>query len=228
MAPDQDQLRQRKKLPITTLNKENDDDVATAQEQKIVTLKSIRPTEIVVDGVIYDIENFDHPGGETIQIFGGNDVTTYYKMIHPYHTSKHLEKMTKVGTVPDFVSEYKFDSEFAKELKKEVFQIVHRGKEFGTFGYLARALFYIGFFFSMQYLWVTQGTSLTLAIVYGVAHALIGLNVQHDANHGAASRNTFVNDLLGWGADFIGGCKYLWMEKHWTHHAFTNHNEKYV
>ena len=46
--------------------------------------------------------------------------------------------------------------------------------------------------------------------------ALIGLNVQHDANHGAASRKVWVNDLLGLGADFIGGCKWLWMEKHWT------------
>jgi acyl-lipid (7-3)-desaturase (Delta-4 desaturase) len=55
---------------------------------------------------------------------------------------------------------------------------------------------------------------------------LIGLNVQHDANHGAASKKPWVNDLLGLGADFIGGSKWLWMEQHWTHHSYTNHAEK--
>lgn len=56
--------------------------------------------------------------------------------------------------------------------------------------------------------------------------ALIGLNVQHDANHGAASRRVWINDLFGFGADAIGGSKWLWIIKHWTHHAFTNHEEK--
>jgi fatty acid desaturase (delta-4 desaturase) len=55
-----------------------------------------------------------------------------------------------------------------------------------------------------------------LSIVYGVSQAFIGLNVQHDANHGAASKRPWVNHLLGLGADFIGGCKWLWMEQHWT------------
>lgn len=35
-----------------------------------------------------------------------------------------------------------------------------------------------------------------------------------------------MNDLLGFGADMIGGCKWNWMQQHWTHHAFTNHVEK--
>lgn len=81
-------------------------------------------------------------------------------------------------------------------------------------------------FFYLQYLWVTQGSSWQLAIIYGVSQALIGLNVQHDANHGAASKKPWVNELYGLGADFIGGCKWLWMEQHWTHHAYTNHSEK--
>jgi hypothetical protein len=65
-------------------------------------------------------------------------------------------------------------------------------------------------------LWVTGATTYTLAIIYGVSQAFIGLNVQHDANHGAASRRPWVNNLLGLGADFIGGSKWLWMEQHWT------------
>ena len=75
---------------------------------------------------------------------------------------------------------------------------------------------YVALFFYLQYQWVTGPTSYTLAVIYGVSMALIGMNVQHDANHGAASRRVWVNDILGLGADFIGGCKWLWMEKHWT------------
>lgn len=121
---------------------------------------------------------------------------------------------------------YKFDTEFEREIKKEVFKIVRRGKEFGTNGWWFRCIFYVGFFFGLQYLWLVNGSTLPLAIIYGVSQALIGLNVQHDANHGAASKNPFWNDLLGLGADFIGGSKWLWMEQHWTHHSYTNHEVK--
>lgn len=101
MAPDADKLRQRNNATKTTV----DPATRPTADLRIATLKSIQPTEVVIDGVIYDIADFDHPGGESIHIFGGNDVTVQYKMIHPYHTEKHLEKMKRVGTVPDYSSE---------------------------------------------------------------------------------------------------------------------------
>jgi len=72
--------------------------------------------------------------------------------------------------------------------------------------------------------WYESGVA--IAIAFGVAQAFIGLNVQHDANHGAASKRPWVNDLLGFGTDVIGSCKWNWMAQHWTHHAYTNHDEK--
>jgi fatty acid desaturase (delta-4 desaturase) len=108
-----------------------------------------------------------------------------------------------------------------------VFKIVHRGQEFATPGYWFRLVLYIALYAYLQYLWITQGSSLPLAIVYGMSQAAIGTNVQHDANHGAISkRYPFLNDLFGFGADFIGGSKWLWMLQHWTHHAYTNHATK--
>ena len=121
---------------------------------------------------------------------------------------------------------YKFDTEFEREIKREVFKIVRRGREFGTWGWYARCAFYVSLFFYLQYLWVTVGSSFTLAIIYGFSQSLIGLNVQHDANHGAASKNPIINDILGLGADFIGGSRWLWLEQHWTHHTYTNHADK--
>lgn len=131
---------------------------------------------------------------------------------------------------------YKFDTPFEREIKSEVFKIVRRGREFGTPGYFFRAVIYIALFFFLQYTFATSTSffnynnwyesGVFIAIVFGISQAFIGLNVQHDANHGAASKRPWINDLLGFGADLIGGCKWNWMAQHWTHHAFTNHAEK--
>mmetsp|Transcript_12747 Transcript_12747/g.32128 ORF Transcript_12747/g.32128 Transcript_12747/m.32128 type:complete len:465 (+) Transcript_12747:136-1530(+) len=223
MAPDADKVRQRRPHVISGEQGDSVSDSATIE--RISTLKGLRGDEVCIDGVIYDISSFEHPGGDSIKLFGGNDVTIQYKMIHPYHTTKHLEKMKAVGTVPDYAQEYKWDTPFEREIKQEVFKIVRRGREFGTKGYFFRVAIYLTVFFYLKYLWMQQ-SSYSLAIVYGISMGLIGLNVQHDANHGAASKKVWVNELLGLGADLIGGSKWLWMEKHWTHHAFTNHREK--
>jgi acyl-lipid (7-3)-desaturase (Delta-4 desaturase) len=123
---------------------------------------------------------------------------------------------------------YSFDSPFAQELKSEIFKIVRRGHEFGTFGWYFRAIVYLSIFFYFHYLWAfgSIGPTVALAIVYGISKAMVGMNVQHDANHGASSKNPAINDFFGLGADWIGGSKWLWMEQHWTHHSYTNHPEK--
>lgn len=105
MAPDADKLRQRKAAVVEDEANANGHQQVT-NGQRLCSLASLKTTEVCIDGLIYDISNFDHPGGDQIQLFGGNDVTIQYNMIHPYHTSKHLEKMTLVGKVSDFTCEY--------------------------------------------------------------------------------------------------------------------------
>ena len=72
---------------------------ATAATVETIETRELKTTEISISGNIYDISDFSHPGGNVIQFFGGNDVTVQYKMIHPHHTEKHLEKMKMVGKV---------------------------------------------------------------------------------------------------------------------------------
>jgi acyl-lipid (7-3)-desaturase (Delta-4 desaturase) len=104
MPPDADKLRQRtNKTKATTRGVAASEQSTTSD--RLCSLSSLATTEVCIDGVIYDITNFDHPGGESIKIFGGNDVTVQYNMIHPYHTSKHLEKMKRVGKVMDYTTE---------------------------------------------------------------------------------------------------------------------------
>lgn len=81
------------------------DDVDPPTESTLRSSKGLKGNEIAIEGVIYDIAEFVHPGGNVIRFFGGNDVTVQYKMIHPYHTVKHMEKMKVVGRVVDYVPE---------------------------------------------------------------------------------------------------------------------------
>lgn len=102
MPPDAEKLRQRKATtPLAEGQTSNGDDAA----EVLKTLPKLGSTEVAIDGNVYDITSFNHPGGDQILLFGGNDVTIQYKMIHPYHTPKHLEKMKKVGKVVDYTSE---------------------------------------------------------------------------------------------------------------------------
>ena len=101
MAPDAEKLRLRKQPTVSSSDGEEEE----STEQRIVSLKNLKSNEVCIDGIVYDLNSFVHPGGDTIQIFGGNDVTVQYRMIHPYHTSHHLEKMKATGKVMDFTSE---------------------------------------------------------------------------------------------------------------------------
>jgi acyl-lipid (7-3)-desaturase (Delta-4 desaturase) len=107
MPPDADKLRQRQHKVIgeqgRTATAFHDDD----DSDRVIgsTLDQLRSNEVCIDGVIYDLTSFHHPGGESFLLFGGNDVSVQYRMIHPYHTNKHLEKMKKTGKVADYTSE---------------------------------------------------------------------------------------------------------------------------
>jgi acyl-lipid (7-3)-desaturase (Delta-4 desaturase) len=111
-------------------------------------------------------------------------------------------------------------------LKREVRRIVPRGG-FATTGYAGRLCWYVAFYAYCQYQWIRFGSTIPLAVAYGIGKAFVGLNVQHDANHGSISATRpWLNRLLGMFADGIGGSQWLWTQQHWTHHAHTNHSSK--
>lgn len=60
----------------------------------------------------------------------------------------------------------------------------------------------------------------------GLGTAGIGLCVMHDANHGAYSRRPWVNFVLGYTLNFLGGNTMNWKIQHNVlHHSFTNVND---
>ncbi|MFT7328220.1 MAG: linoleoyl-CoA desaturase [Crocinitomicaceae bacterium] len=64
---------------------------------------------------------------------------------------------------------------------------------------------------------------LLLAIIMGVGKAGVGMNVMHDANHGAFSSKKWVNKLMGASIYILAGNVYNWKVQHnLLHHTYTN------
>ena len=64
---------------------------------------------------------------------------------------------------------------------------------------------------------------LLLTIVMGVGMAGIGMNVMHDANHGAYSSKKWINQVLGSSIYILAGNAYNWKVQHNVlHHTYTN------
>jgi linoleoyl-CoA desaturase len=69
----------------------------------------------------------------------------------------------------------------------------------------------------------TTGEVLASFLIMGVAIAGIGMSVMHDANHGAYSANSKVNDAVGYLLNLIGGSAENWKIQHnILHHTYTN------
>lgn len=64
---------------------------------------------------------------------------------------------------------------------------------------------------------------LMLTIIMGVGMAGIGMNVMHDANHGAYSSKKWINKVLGSSIYILAGNVYNWQVQHNVlHHTYTN------
>lgn len=73
---------------------------------------------------------------------------------------------------------------------------------------------------TMDLVWWIQ---LLLVIVMGIGMAGVGMNVMHDANHGAYSSKKWINKLMGSSMYILAGNVYNWQVQHNVlHHTYTN------
>jgi linoleoyl-CoA desaturase len=78
---------------------------------------------------------------------------------------------------------------------------------------------YIGLVFFAGTFWL----ALPLAILLGLTVAEIGFNIQHDGGHQAYSEHAWVNKIMAFTLDMVGGSSYLWHYKHGVyHHTYVN------
>jgi linoleoyl-CoA desaturase len=65
--------------------------------------------------------------------------------------------------------------------------------------------------------------AISMCAVLGFILASIGFNVMHDACHGSYSSRKWVNELLGYSLNALGGNAFIWKFKHnIIHHTYTN------
>ena len=68
-------------------------------------------------------------------------------------------------------------------------------------------------------LWAMLG----LCLIAGMGMAGIGLSVMHDANHGGYSNKPWLNNLIGYSLNLVGGNAFNWKVQHNVlHHTYTN------
>jgi linoleoyl-CoA desaturase len=88
------------------------------------------------------------------------------------------------------------------------------------------SLYLIPYFFMVSGLIQVYWIYLALAMVMGFGKAGIGLSVMHDANHGAYSSKPWVNKLMGYSLNLVGGHSFNWIVQHNVlHHTYTNIHE---
>lgn len=74
---------------------------------------------------------------------------------------------------------------------------------------------------------VTGGWGLfAMTTIMGIGVSGIGLSIMHDANHGSYSKKAWVNNLLGFSLNLVGGNAFNWKVQHNVlHHTYTNVHE---
>ncbi|MFN7260272.1 MAG: fatty acid desaturase family protein, partial [Cyclobacteriaceae bacterium] len=87
-------------------------------------------------------------------------------------------------------------------------------------------LYFLPYALLVSGLFTSGWIALVLCIVMGFGKAGIGLSVMHDANHGAYSTKSWINTVLGFSLNVIGGHAFNWRVQHNVlHHTYTNVHE---
>lgn len=192
-----------------------------------------RPDLVAIDGVLYDLDAIAprHPGGEVIRASGAYDASALFHSMHPGKDTKSSELLCQniVGThllKPGIDPVYMYNSPFAVDLLRSVRKEMRSLLAISWYAprsFWIRILVIAMFTLFFECNWMFTGHWMW-GILCGCMHAQIGLSIQHDASHGALSRNPRVNAFFAYGADWIGNSRWIWFQQHilW-HHPHTNH-----
>ena len=136
-------------------------------------LAHLDPGHICVDGTVYELAGFvdEHPGGDSIGLFGGSDCTVQYHMIHPCHKtdgSALRRRMVAVEQLDGWSPQYSWGSPFELELKAAVLAAVPLASSFAPCLFFVRAAVLLGALAALEWRWATHGSSALLAVALGL------------------------------------------------------------
>jgi hypothetical protein len=186
--------------------------------------------------IVLDVTRFAtvHPGGDLILLGAGKDASVLFETYHPRGVPGALIEKLRIGTMEAGCfdgSFYSWDSDFYPTLKRRVVdRLAERGLDRrGSIEIrIKAALLLLGFWYSLfEMAYASRGdhflVSAAWSISMGIFAALIGVNVQHDGNHGAFATSKFANKIAGWTMDMIGASAFTWEMQHMLgHHPYTN------
>lgn len=193
---------------------------ANAAKNEISSSDALPADCVQVDGKLYSASKLArwHPGGEIfVRAFSGFDASeaflSYHRRKFPHASMTEFAVGTKKASKADGV-----DADYL-ELCDIVEKVLPRHKSFAPFSYYVKVLFLVSSALGLElYMHTTVSYKWYLSGLLGLFMALIGLNIQHDANHGAVSRNSWVNRLLGMTQNWIGGSAVDWIHQHVVQH----------
>lgn len=181
---------------------------------------------IQIDNILYSTDALakNHPGGKLfVEVFGGKNATntfmSYHRRLFPHSKMdfakiKILDGKEKINYMdPEYI-----------ELCKIIEKIIPCSNSFSNFNYYLKISCLLVFTLSFEsYTHYISNYNIINCALIGFLYALIGLNIQHDANHGSISKNPNVNRLYGLTQNYIGGSAINWIHQHVVqHHIYTN------
>mmetsp|Transcript_6811 Transcript_6811/g.19845 ORF Transcript_6811/g.19845 Transcript_6811/m.19845 type:complete len:445 (+) Transcript_6811:79-1413(+) len=219
-------------MPPSAAKNVTDAGEVRAAEQASYTRDAVseRPDLTIVGDAVYDAKAFrsEHPGGaHFVNLFGGRDATEAFMEYHRRAWPKaRMSKFFK-GSLAPAEKPVQADEGYLK-LCAEVNELLPKGSGgFAPWSYWLKAALIFGSAVAVEGYMLLHGKSLSLSLALGVLFAWIGLNIQHDANHGSLSRKAWVNFACGLTQDWIGGNMILWLQEHVVmHHLHTNDVDK--
>jgi acyl-lipid (7-3)-desaturase (Delta-4 desaturase) len=196
-----------------------------ASGDSLKAVETLAWNQVQVDDKVYDAQALSaiHPGGELfVKVFAGRDATEAFLSYHRRNFPHEKMSSVLVGKTSNF-KDKSADQDYL-ELCERVDKVLPRHKTFAPFYYYLKL---VGLMISAVGLEYYQHSTNTyrwyLSVLQGLLFAWVGMNIQHDANHGAISRNAWVNRILGMSQNWIGGSALDWIHQHVVqHHIYPN------
>ena len=168
-------------------------------------IESQRHDLVIIEDRIYDADRFQwaHPGGSLfVAMFGGRDGTLAFQSYHMRNFPHEKLRPYLRGRLAPGETITRFDQdhlELSKKLGGAAPYFAPRHQQY-------KAGFIWALAFALEAYALTVRRSWALATVLGFLYAMIGLNIQHDANHGiyAASFGLLTLRVVSPSSDEVG------------------------
>lgn len=145
-------------------------------------------------------------------------------VVAPYGVVYRMNRITFAKTQRDFVS----------ILNKRVNEYFNKNNiaRHGNGEMVIKTIFMFLLYFTPYALILTNTVTgtfglLGMVVLMALGLAGIGLSVMHDANHGAYTKSTRVNNFIGYSLNLVGANAFNWKVQHNVlHHTYTNVHEE--